>query len=139
MIRYIAPVVHKGECIGSVETNVNLAEGFARKLKGEAIVRVFFYEKGNKIDLVAKARADIKDFTNVFDLYAYVAIPLKDFFEKTFAAIFQRQNISRIVQNEKNSMMVQMIGAAAASLSFVINSPRTPASCLKPPRTVSMW
>lgn len=137
MIRYIAPIVHKGEYVGSVEANVNLAEGFTKKLKGEAIIRAFFDEKGNKIDLTAKSRADMEDFTNVFNLdevlkgniqsfvkneYAYVAIPLKDFSGKTFAVVFQRQNVSRIARSERTSMIVQLISAGTISISFAIVS-----------------
>lgn len=136
-IRYIAPIIYKEEYIGSVEANVNITEGFARKLKGDAIVKVFFDEKGNRSDLTAKSRQELDDFTDTFNIdevlkgnvqsfikgeNAYVAIPLKDFNEKTFAAVFQRQNVSDVVRNEKLSTLIQLVSSGIISIVFAILS-----------------
>lgn len=138
-IRYVAPIIYNGEYIGSVEANVNLTEGFARKLKGDAIVRVFFDDKGNKSDLMAKSRPELEDFSNLFDVdkllkgdivgfirgtEAYIGIPLKDFSGKVFAAVLQRVGIRDIVLTEKNAFLLQLIisvalGIVVSLLSFV--------------------
>ncbi|MEN3042242.1 MAG: methyl-accepting chemotaxis protein [Fervidobacterium sp.] len=139
-IRYIAPVIYNGEYVGSVEANVSLTEGFAKKLKGEAIVKVFFDEKGNKIDLTAKSKPELEDFTNLFDIdkllkgeilsfvkgeYVYDAIPIKNFDGSVYAGIFQRVNVKDVVNAEKMSIIVQLvislvISVVLALISFAI-------------------
>lgn len=139
-IRYVAPVIYNGEYIGSVEANVNLTEGFAKKLKGEAIVRVFFDEKGNKIDLMAKSKPELEDFTNLFDInkllkgeilsfvkgdYVYDAVPIKSFEGNVYAGVFQRVNVKEVVDAEKSGTIIQLVVSIAislvlATLSFII-------------------
>lgn len=137
-IRYVAPVIYRGEYVGSVEANINLTEGFARKLRGDTIVRVFVDEKGNKIDLMAKSRPDLEDFTNVFDVneliqkgttqsfvkggYAYVAIPIRSFEGNVFAGIFGRISVEEVTAFERNSLVIQMGVSLAISLVFVVLS-----------------
>lgn len=139
-IRYVALVIYNGEYIGSVEANINLTEGFAKKLKGEAIVRVFFDEKGNKIDLMAKSKPELDDFTNLFDIdkllkgeilsfvkgdYVYDAVPIKNFEGNVYAGVFQRVNVKEVVDAEKSSTIIPLVVSIAISiisaiLSFII-------------------
>lgn len=131
MLRYIAPVFHEGEFVGSVEANINIDTNFAKKLSGEALVKIFFNEKGERIDSVYKSRDELDDFTNVYNenrilsgqseafirgKYIYVAVPVFDFERKVYACIFQRQDISDIVTIAQIIAAVQIFGSLVFSL-----------------------
>lgn len=131
MIRYIAPVFFEGKYVGSLEANVNVSEGFARKFKGDTILRVFFDERGKEVNLVTKSRPDLDDFTGLFniddllkgnpqrfikDKFAYIALPIKDFQGKTFAAVFRRVDVSEILSHVDKSLMSQIAISSAAVL-----------------------
>lgn len=131
-IRYIAPIFFEGKYVGSLEANVNVSEGFARKFKGDTILRVFFDEKGKEVNLVTKSRPELDDFTSLFNIddllkgnpqrfikdeFAYIALPIKDFQGKTFAAVFRRVNISEIVSQVNKSLTYQMVISAIAVLA----------------------
>ncbi|WP_158005833.1 cache domain-containing protein [Fervidobacterium thailandense] len=124
MIRYIAPVFYEGEYVGSVEANINFATSFAKKLHGDAIVRVFYNEKGERVDIVSRSRDDVEDFTAIYKLdellqghtltlvrgkYAYIAIPIKDFEGKTYAGVFLRTSVEQIQRFRVLMILLQFL------------------------------
>jgi len=131
MLRYIAPVFYEGEYVGSVEANINVGTSFAKKLSGDALIKVFFNEKKERIDALYKSREEVDDFTNVFDEneiltgqfqafvkdgYVYIAIPIFDFEKNVYACVYQRENISNIVNIVKAISTVQILGSLIISI-----------------------
>lgn len=121
----------EGEYRGSVEANVSLVEGFIKKIKDEAIIKTFFDERGNPRTVLAKSQPELEDFTGIFnrdDLlqgnlqsfvqgdYTYVAIPLHDFTGRVFAVIFERKNITHIVENERKQKKLMSFSTLAMAI-----------------------
>uniref|UniRef100_A0A7C4GED0 Double Cache domain-containing protein n=1 Tax=Fervidobacterium thailandense TaxID=1008305 RepID=A0A7C4GED0_9BACT len=138
MIRYIVPVFYEGEYVGSVEANISIEKSFAKKLRGDAIVKVFYNEKGERVDVVSKSRDDLEDFTEVYNIhellkghtltmvrgnYSYTAIPIKDFEGKTYAGVFMKTSVKEI-QRFRNLMILLQILLTLAFALIVLSFSR---------------
>lgn len=105
MIRYVAPVVIDGKYIGSVEANARIEKSFSQKFPGDVIIKVFYDENKNRIDVLNKSKDELEDFTKLFDEnrllnghnvkfmkgeHIYVAFPVKSYTGEVFAAFYRR-------------------------------------------------
>lgn len=140
MIRYIAPVMLDGSFVGIVEANVNVSVGFAKRFKGDVIIKVYFNDKGERIDQLVKSAEKLEDFTKLFNeemilkgeiqsfpsgKHVYLGVPIKDFAGKTFAAVFRKVDVSDVVNYKELSFRLQLIfsgvvAAIALVFSFVL-------------------
>ncbi|MCS7175920.1 methyl-accepting chemotaxis protein [Pseudothermotoga sp.] len=126
MIRYISPVFLDGSFVGIVEANVNITVGFAKKFKGDVIIKVYFDDKGNRIDQAVKSKEDLEDFTKLFNeesilkdeiqsfslgKHIYLGVPIKDFAGKVFAAIFEKVDVSDVVSYRELSFRLQLLSS----------------------------
>lgn len=137
MIRYIAPVVLDGSFVGIVEANVNVSVGFAKRFKGDVIIKVYFDDKGERIDQLVKSAEKLEDFTKLFDensilrgeiqsfpsgRYVYLGVPIKDFAGKTFAAVFRKVDISDVVNYRELSFRLQLIFSGVVTVIVLVFS-----------------
>lgn len=123
MIRYVAPVIVNEKYVGSIEANVKLEKNFAQKFSGDVILKVFFDEKGNRIDSLLKSNEKIEDFTNLFNeqkilqgkvdrfvrgKFVYISFPIKDYEGKVFSAFYRKIDASEIANYTISSVILQL-------------------------------
>lgn len=123
MIRYVAPVMVNEKYVGSIEANVKLEKNFAQKFSGDVILKVFFDEKGNRIDSLLKSNEKIEDFTNLFNeqkilqgkvdrfvrgKFVYISFPIKDYEGKVFSAFYRKIDAREIANYTISSVIVQL-------------------------------
>ncbi|MCX7654376.1 MAG: methyl-accepting chemotaxis protein [Fervidobacterium sp.] len=137
MIRYIVPVIVEKKYIGSVEANVKIEKTFAQKFSGDVIIKLFFDENKNKVDLVNKSRQDMEDFTTLFDEkrilegkiikfmkggYVYISFPIKDYNGDVFAAFYRKIDAKSLHRHiQVNTVITVSVSLALLILSIYLS------------------
>lgn len=131
--RVIHPIFYQGEFVGTVEIGHDLDQNFLKKLPGDNIVYSYYDTDGNRVDKITKESESIEDFSKYFDMASflnnpektykligdslYIATPLKDYQGKVLVTLLTKNDVSAIVQNRRNALILQI---TASIISVIV-------------------